>query len=504
MKVAFRVDASREIGTGHLMRCTTLADALRKRGHHVRVLSRQLPEHLRAMLAAGGHEVRLLESAPAQETIDELPHARWLGTSQRRDATDTLQLLADERWDLLVVDHYALDARWEGMLRSIAERILVIDDIADRMHDCDVLLDQNLYADMETRYRDKVPPHCQLLLGPRYALLRDEFRRLRQGLAPRTGQVARILVFFGGVDAGNCTAHAIEALGGPGIPDLLVDVVVGAQHPFRDQIQSACARLRFTCHVQVEEMAALMAAADLAIGAGGTASWERCCLGVPTLTLAVAENQRRLVEDAALQGLLYAPGIGGGIRESIALHLRALLENPRLLRMISRRAMAAVDGRGVYRVLRRIGAGSITIREATLEDSGAVFGWRNQESVASVSRSTGRIEWPVHQAWFGAMLADPERSLLIGEEGGKPAGVVRFDVRDGEAEVSIYLAPEFLEAGVGVELLFAAETWLAERRHDVRSIKAEVLGCNLRSHRLFQAAGYMAASSVYSKRVQVS
>jgi UDP-2,4-diacetamido-2,4,6-trideoxy-beta-L-altropyranose hydrolase len=504
MNVAFRVDASPEIGTGHLMRCSTLADGLRKRGHHVRVLSRRLPEHLQSMLAAGGHEFRLLESAPVEEAIDDLPHARWLGTSQRRDATDTLHMLSDERWDLLVVDHYALDARWERMLRGIAARILVIDDLADRMHECDVLLDQNLYADMETRYDDKVPPHCQRLLGPRYALLRDEFRRLHPGVVPRTGRVERILVFFGGVDAENYTAHAIEALGGLGMPGLHVDVVVGLQHPFREQVQSACSRLRFTCHVQVEEMAVLMAAADLAIGAGGSACWERCCLGLPTLTLAVAENQRRLVEDAALEGLLYAPDIRGRIRESLALHLRTLLENPRLLQMISSRALAAVDGRGVYRVLRRIGSGSITIRKATLEDSGAVFGWRNQDSVASVSRKKERIAWPVHQSWFSAVLADPDRSLLIGEEGGKPVGVVRFDVRDGEAEVSIYLAPDFAEARVGTELLFAAESWLAERRHDVRSIRAEVLGGNPRSHRLFQAAGYVADSSVYAKRVRGS
>ncbi|MDA3875690.1 MAG: UDP-2,4-diacetamido-2,4,6-trideoxy-beta-L-altropyranose hydrolase [Halothiobacillus sp.] len=178
--IAFRTDASSQIGTGHFMRCLTLADALKQRGAQTRFVSRHLPEYLRSMLAAKGHEFAPLDKAQHDAILDELAHAPWLGTSQVQDAQATIQALSGQAWDWLIVDHSALDARWESVLRRTAKQIMVIDDIADRQHECDMLLDQNFYADMELRYIGKVPLHCQLLLGPRYAMLRDEFRQLHE------------------------------------------------------------------------------------------------------------------------------------------------------------------------------------------------------------------------------------------------------------------------------------------------------------------------------------
>ncbi len=304
MKVFFRVDASTLMGTGHFMRCLTLADTLKKPGVRIRFVSRYLPEHLRAMLAARGHEFALLDSVQNDLAFDELAHAPWLGVSQVQDATDSIQALSDELWDWLIVDHYALDLRWESMLRQTAKNILVIDDIADRQHDCDLLLDQNLYADMDARYIGKVPVHCQLLLGPRYALLRDEFRQMHEQVKPRSGPVKRILVFFGGVDADNYTGRAIEALSEIDIPGLYVDVVIGAQHPYREQIKVACAQHGFICHVETNNMAELMAAADLAIGAGGSATLERCTMGLPSIILVLAENQSKAAKDLDAAGVL--------------------------------------------------------------------------------------------------------------------------------------------------------------------------------------------------------
>ncbi len=304
MNIAIRVDASVQIGTGHFMRCLTLSDGLKQCGAHIRFVSRELPVHLRDMLAAKGMELASLDSNASAPPIDDLAHAHWLGTSQTQDAQDTIQALSDRTWDWLIVDHYALDARWESAMRSSARQIMVIDDIADRQHECDVLLDQNFYADMQTRYTGKVPSHCQLLLGPRYALLRDEFRTLREQVKPRTGPVKRVLVFFGGVDADNHTGRAIEALTEIKISGLHVDVVIGAQHPCREQIKAACALHGFICHVQTERMAELMAAADLAIGAGGAATWERCCLGLPSIILVIADNQSKAAADLEAAGVI--------------------------------------------------------------------------------------------------------------------------------------------------------------------------------------------------------
>lgn len=502
MRVAFRVDVSVQVGIGHLMRCLTLADTLKQRGASVRFASRSMPGPWQVALREKGHEVALLSGSSAKGVPDELAHSDWLGTSQVIDAEQTRQALGDQEWDWLVVDHYALDRRWESALRESATHVLVIDDLADRVHECDVLLDQNFYADMNTRYAGKVPAHCQPLLGPRYALLREEFYRERQRIKPRTGPTRRVLICFGGVDADNHTAMAIEAVAGLYEHDLAVDVVIGAQHPRRAQIETACRTHGFVCHVQTNEMAKLMAAADLAIGAGGSTSWERCCLGLPTVTFALAENQRRLVEDGALHGFLYAPTLRGMSALSLRSHLETLLDNPLLLQMISRKAFDTVDGRGVQRVLRVMDCGSVAVRMATSADSRMLFSWRNHASIRSVSRNSEPIEWADHSAWFNTVLADPSRSLLIGERDGTPVGSVRFDVRDGEAEVSIYLAPEHLASGIGAELLFAAESWLAKERMEVVSIRAEVLGDNQPSHRLFRAAGYTASASRYTKRAR--
>ena len=268
MNIAFRVDASSTIGTGHLMRCLTLADELKHRGMHTRFVSRHMPAHLRKMLTTKKHEVKLLNSRFSVMVVGDLVHSEWLGITQECDAQDAILALSDKPWDWLIVDHYALDARWESALRQTAKKILIIDDIADRQHDCDVLLDQNFYADMNTRYIGKVPKHCLLLLGPRFALLREEFRKLREQVRLRKGSIQRILIFFGGVDTSNYTGLAILALIEIGIPNIHVDVVIGAQHPYRESIEATCLRHNFTCHVQTDRMAELMAAADLSIGAG--------------------------------------------------------------------------------------------------------------------------------------------------------------------------------------------------------------------------------------------
>lgn len=483
------------------MRCLTLADELKRCGAHIRFVSRDLPLHLRDMLAAKGMEFVALDGDVAQLPAGDLAHASWLGTSQAQDAQSTIQALSGQSWEWLVVDHYALDVRWESALRGAAQKIMVIDDIADRKHDCDVLLDQNFYADMQTRYTDKVPTHCELLLGPRYALLRDEFRKLREQVKPRTGAVNRILVFFGGVDADNYTGQAIEALSGIDVHGIHVDVVVGAQHPCCEQIKAACVQHGFICHVQTNKMADLMAVADLAIGAGGSATWERCCLGLPTLVFCTAHNQQKQLVDAAREGLLYAPEVGAGLLQAIQNHTCALIENANLRELISRNCMQAVNGRGVMRVITSLGMSGIEIRMARADDSENLFQWRNHPSIRAVSRNANVIDWQDHQGWFASVLVDPEKILLIGQNSESPVGVVRFDKQNDEAEISIYVIPGSASSGLGQGLLQSAEQWLAKNHPEVIKIRAHVLGANERSQKLFSGAGYQVESTHYSKKL---
>jgi len=499
-RVAIRVDASADMGSGHFMRCLALADGLQRRGARVRFISRGLPAHLQGSVRAHGHEFVSIDGVA--QPPDDLAHSAWLGTSQAADAAQTAAAMRDQRWSWLVVDHYALDARWESALRGAAARIFAIDDLADRSHDCDLLLDQNLYADMQTRYAGKVPAAAQLLLGPRHALLRAEFGSLRERAAPRSGPVRRVLIAFGGMDSRNFTACAVAAMSRLAAPHLQVDVVIGASHPRRAEIEATCAAQGYTCHVQTGQMAELMLAADLAIGAGGGLSWERCCLGLPALAICAAQNQRAQVEHQAEAGLLCAPDMGDDLVAGIELHTRALLGNSLLRSAYSRAGMQAVDGHGVRRVCERMIGDSLKVRRALPGDCRNVFEWRNDPSIRAVSQHPAELGWPEHERWFAGVLANPDRFLLIGERDGRPVGVVRFDLDGEECEVSIYLVPGTHAAGTGRALLGVAERWMVAERPALRCIRARVLAGNRRSHGLFVSSGYQAESTCYSKRIR--
>lgn len=500
LRVAFRVDASTRIGTGHFMRCLTLARKLIGQSAYVRFISRQLPEHLQQMIYASGCDFKLLitrDKAP----VGPLAHSSWLGTSQAIDANDSITALDDHIWDWLVVDHYAIDQCWESKLRNTAKRIFVIDDIADRKHDCDVLLDQNYYIDMGSRYINRVPQHCELLLGPKFALIRDEFIEIRKQLRPRDGNVKNILIFFGGIDANNYTSQAIQALINLNEPAIAVNVVIGAQHPFLREILDICSKHGFACHVQTSQMAELMGQADFSIGAGGSAIWERCCLGLPTMAISTVNNQNQQIADAASKLLVYSPKFQGNFIDVIARHVKAVIENRSLISNISSICMDTVDGLGIARVLRTIESYNVDLRQAARSDLEQLFEWRNHEIVREFSRSNEIIKWEEHETWFDSMLADNEKILLIGYYQNNPIGVFRFDIDGNEAEVSLYLVQNLNSRGFGRPLLRAAESWLVRKRPGINILKACVLGQNIRSHHLFSSGGYKVDSTSYSKRL---
>ncbi|AKJ26829.1 N-acetylneuraminate cytidylyltransferase [Caldimonas brevitalea] len=450
-----------------------------------------------------GHELVMLPppTSPLRESSSDAPaHAAWLQVDALQDVQDSLEALqADAPWDWLVVDHYGIDNRWESRMRACASRILVIDDLADRQHDCDVLLDQNFYEQADGRYAARVPERCRKLLGPSYALLRPEFADLRSAVSVREGEVRRLLVFFGGVDENNVTVCAVEAIARLPRGALEVDVVIGAGHPARREIEKRCLQLGMNCHVQTQEMARLMARADLAIGAGGTATWERCSLGLPTLALCLAENQRQLLVDGSRAGLLHAPSIWPHDVESLARQLLVLIESPGLRQLMSRCAMKHVDGQGVARVVRNMALPQITVRLATAADSQNLFNWRNHEAIRAVSRTSEPISPETHASWFSKVLSSPDRCLLIGHSGPSEVGVVRFDLQATVAEVSIYLVPGQEGRGLGAALLVAAEDWLSATHPEVESLVAEVRGDNGPSHRLFSSANYKLDITRYQK-----
>ena len=353
--VAIRADASKEIGTGHFMRCLTLADSLKQRGATIRFISRYLPEYLRDILAKKGYEFILIDGVGNDSLPDGLAHSHWLGVSQAQDARDSIRVLSDRIWDWIVVDHYALDARWESRLRKVAKKVFVVDDLADREHDCDALLDQGLYENMGSRYKDKVPAHCRLLLGPQYILLREEFRCERDAIRVRCGAVERLLVSFGGIDADNLTGRVLDALSSRGECDSLkVDVVIGASHPFREQIVSKCLALGFSCYVQTDRMAKLMASADLAVGASGFTSFEFISMLLPAILIPVTDIQAELARSLSDKGVAYALRYKEDIVEEIETALTKLFESSCKRTAMSLACRDFMDADGVERVSNEI------------------------------------------------------------------------------------------------------------------------------------------------------
>jgi len=350
MKIAVRVDSSQAIGSGHLVRCRTLAEALRSRGAEVRFICRQHSGNLIPWLSQAAFPVTVLPPPDRAETLME-DYATWLGVPPTVDAAETIEALGGDRPDWLIVDHYGIDRVWEQALRPYVGQILAIDDLANRAHDCDVLLDQNLSVDGEERYRPWVPSHCRQLIGPRYALLRPEYRAYRQTLPPRTGQVNRVLVFFGSTDPQNMTGKVLEALDSPDFSDWAIDVVVGATNPHRATIKRQVTQnLNAVLHYPRPHLADLMAQADLAIGAGGATTWERLCLGLPALVVSIADNQIAPCQFLQKQGLIRYLGMADTLQvEELQIAIKLLLQNPLNLLKMTVQANLQVDGLGSKR-----------------------------------------------------------------------------------------------------------------------------------------------------------
>lgn len=352
MKVAFRADASLEIGTGHVMRCLTLARALRERGHDCLFISREHPGNLLKLVSEEGFAVQAL---PVGIGLDsELAHSKWLGASQAEDALACKELLAAWRPDWLVVDHYALDYRWEISVRPVGCHLLVIDDLADRQHNCDVLLDQNL-GRSQLDYQFLLPRDCTALIGPHYALLRHEFAALRSDSMARrrNSKLENILISLGGVDQSNHAGLVLDALSSLQLPaSTRLTLVLGPTAPHLQAVIEAASHTSWQVEVLcgINNMAQRMFDADLAIGAAGGSSWERCCLGLPTLLLILAENQKSgglaLAEKGA--ALLIDPSVSLKNQLKSALDLIA---EPQVLQQYSIAASHIADGLGCSRVI---------------------------------------------------------------------------------------------------------------------------------------------------------
>ena len=357
MRVAFRCDASLDIGTGPVIRCLTLANLLRSRGDICIFFCRSHFGNLIRFIRSKGFDVfELPLSDDSKNFISSeiiLTHSVWLGSSWVEDAKILKTYLEVNLIDWLIVDHYALDERWERALYSSVRNLMVIDDIADRNQSCDILWDQNLGRSV-LDYEKLVPSGCKILTGPKYALIREEFSELRKNIEfkRRLPRLKNILISLGGIDKDNITSDVLRALKFTRMPTYCeILVVLGEKSPAIEEVKELATRMPWSTSlkIQVDNMAEIIANSDLAVGASGSSAWERCCLGLPSIVLILAENQRPAARALERAGASYLTIEPNDILSRLVPAVNQFRHNP-VLKKIIRQSLLICDGQGALRV----------------------------------------------------------------------------------------------------------------------------------------------------------
>ena len=472
MNIVFRTDASHNIGVGHVMRCLTLAHALRQRGATCEFICREHPGHLLEKIRADGFTAIGLAltktaahgspaTAIATSTSD---YSSWLGDDWQADVQATINAISEPLADWLIVDHYSISEPWEKTARQRCRKLMVIDDLANRSHDCDILLDQNLVKDLSQRYEEKLPARCGRLLGPRYALLQPLYAEMHQRTSPRKGAVRTILVYFGGADVDNLSGRTISAFLSLKRTDIALQVVIRSSSsfalPIRQQVKD---HSNITVYEDLPTLAPLMAQADLAIGAGGATSWERCCLGLPALVITLADNQQPIAAELHHQRYIQWLGHHADVTEAVLAQAMNHIISNGLPADWSDRCSQLVDGFGAQRVVSILELNSdskLKARLARPDDEQLILTWANDPLVRKTAFTPNQIDPLVHHQWFHKRLRDPEHCRLYVVETNDefPLGQVRFDLHatDHYWEIGYALDPAARGQGLGKLLLQTA------------------------------------------------
>ncbi len=488
-RLIIRADASAAAGTGHVMRMLALAQAARRAsGRPAVFLCAELPPALRARLRAEGCEVRMLSpaSTPEDDTRATLAELEALGGRGEGEA-------------VLVADGYRFSPGFQAAIRSGGARLMMVDDNGENgAYECDWILNQNIHA-TEDFYRHR-PSGARVLLGPRFALVREEFLRASHASREIPAKARRVLVTMGGADPGNMTGAILESLAKLGRIDGDVCVVLGGGNPRGDDIERAARALPWASvrvARNVADMAPLIAQADLAVTAGGSTCWEMCLLGLPMLVISIAENQRVLAQGLGAVGAACVAGHAGEFEPGhLADRITALMADGARRRSLSSAARRLVDGRGCERVLAALRGEDVFLRPATAEDAERLWEWANDPVVRAVSFHPDPIPWETHLAWLRRKLEDERVVLFIAETDAGPAGMARFEREpDGGAVVSVIVAASARGRGWGAKIIAAGTRRFAETT-GCPFVRAYIKPDNRASVSVFERAGYGPAEDV--------
>ncbi|MGI9350804.1 MAG: UDP-2,4-diacetamido-2,4,6-trideoxy-beta-L-altropyranose hydrolase [Rhizobiaceae bacterium] len=483
LQFVFRVDSSPDIGSGHVMRCLTLANTLCRLGQKCLFVCRNFPGNFAVRIEKAGYEVRLLSCETGPQDTE------WLGVDQRTDAEETLAVLEGENADWVIIDHYGIDAEWEifvGQNLSDA-KILVIDDLANRIHDCDALMDLSP-GRTANDYDKLVKDGTKLYIGLDYALLRPEFSELRKeigepGLAP--DPPVEVLVTFGGGVNPEALKATLEALSELGKATQFNLVVIGGDKKLvcNCEFPASVTHIDFT-----NDMAILIAKSDLMICAAGGTSWERCCLGIPAVVLSVAENQESNAQAIEKKGA----GICVEINQKAILGaIKQLLNDSVFYSNVARNAWELCDGKGASRLATELLAQSMEIVPVTENDAQFVYDARYSGGVERFYKNPVKPEFEDHVAWLSKAILSDVYHLQIVKNGNVQIAHARLDVDPNDvqrAEIGIAIAPEFRGKGLSLAVLTATIDYNAS--NGIKIIDAEVHRDNKASLKLFEKAGF--------------
>ena len=478
------------------MRCLSLAGSLKEKGAEVSFICREHQGNMCEFIQEQGFSVtRLL--APAEGfRVEATPmHADWLGVTWQEDAAEVSAVIeSNPKPDWLVVDHYSIDHRWEQTLRPLVASIMVVDDLADRIHDCDLVLDQNYFENPEKRYAGLVPEDCTKLLGPKYALLRPEFRTARAFSKIRGGGIGRILVYFGGSDPHNLTGMCLEALSCSKLKHLLVDVVVGYHNPYLEKLHKQVkVRPNSRLYVQPSGFVEMMLRADLFVGAGGSTSWERLCLNLPSVVITTGIDEIPLTLELSELGFVSWIGRAEDASEK-KIWAAVLSEISRSHDKSPSPDSIFVDGLGALRVAEALFPSleqELSLRPARISDAATYSSWANDPITRKQSFDQQLILWENHETWFDKKIRSDASYIWVMKTPERlPVGQIRFDVNNDIADIDYSLDPLVRGRGWGKKLL--SEGINAFKDHcEGKPVRGRVKEDNLLSCRVFQRLGFV-------------
>jgi UDP-2,4-diacetamido-2,4,6-trideoxy-beta-L-altropyranose hydrolase len=476
-RLLIRAEASVTMGTGHVMRCLALGQAWQHAGGEVTFAMAESTPAIETRIRRENFEVATLPNGPAREEC-----TRVSALAREHSA----------RW--LVVDGYHFDADYQRALKEDGFKLLVVDDAGAVSHYfADLVLNQNVYAREDSYPRREA--YTELLLGPRYAMLRREFSAWRNWQRKVARPARRVLVTLGGSDPENLTLRVITSLAL--LDDIEASVVVGGSNPHGPKLEAAVAqsagRIRLLKEASMPEQ---MAWADLAVCGAGTTALELCFFGLPSILIDIAPNQTPVARELAQRGVAVHLDATARDPEQIAVQIRQLLFDFETREEMSKAGQALVDGRGVERVMAAMSGGEIRIRNADSADSRQLFAWANEPAVRAASFREGPIPWEQHIAWFGSQLSDPNARVYMGLDSREnPIGVVRFRLAGERATVSLTVDGNVRGKGHGTRMLKMAVQELF-RSSSARAVDAYVKTENEASQRLFCSAGFRRVNGV--------